>query len=282
MAEPIAPRPEPVDAPAETVVIEVPPPKKKRRRWIGVLIGLVVLIILLVVGFFIADAYAKTYAENYVRERIVEVLKLDPKSDVEVDLGSGSVLLQAARGALDEVNVHVDEITFGDITGDAQLTATQVPLDSSKPVDKLDIEVTVSEDNVKKLSGFLSGIDLKSIELQDGVIRVGTEFTLLFFTIPVAVDLAPSAVEGGIGFEPQTILLGDEPISVADLRASPEFSALAGDLLNTQVFCVASYLPQALSIADADVVGTDLVVKINGDGVALGGPDLSTNGTCPA
>ena len=281
MAEPIAPRPEPVDAPAETVVIEVPPPKKKRRRWIGVLIGLVVLIILLVVGFFIADAYAKTYAENYVRERIVEVLKLDPASDVAVDLGTGSVLLQAARGALDEVNVHVDEITFGDITGEAQLTATQVPLDSTKPVDKLDIQVTVTEENVQKLSGFLSGIDLKSIELNDGLIRIGTEFNVIFFTVPVSVDLNPTAKDGGINFDPVTILLGDDEISVADLRNSPEFSSLAGDLLQSRDFCVAGFLPQALTIDKVEVVGKTLVVGIDGDGTALSDPALSTLGTCP-
>lgn len=279
MAEPIQPT-KPVE-PAETVVLEVAPPKKKRRRWIGVLIALAVIIVLLVVGFFIADGYAKTYAENYVRERIVEVLKLDPASKVEVDLGSGSVLLQAARGGLDEVNVHVDNITFGDISGEAQITATKVPLDSSQPVDKLGIKVTVSEENVKKLSGFLSGIDLKSIELKNSLIRIGTEFNLFFINIPVAVDLNPTAKEGGINFDPVTILLGEDEISVADLRASPEFSSLAGDLLASRDFCVAGFLPKALTIDKVQVVGTNLVLGIDGDGTALSDPALSTLGTCP-
>ncbi|MCU1412068.1 MAG: hypothetical protein JWR04_2775 [Rhodoglobus sp.] len=280
MAEPLQPT-VPI-APVETAVIElVEVPKKKRRRWIGVVIALVVVVILLVVGFFIADAYAKTYAENYVRERIVGVLKLDPAAKVDVDLGSGSVLLQAARGGLDEVKVHVDTITFGDITGEAQITATQVPLDSSRPVDKLDIQVTVSEDNVKKLSGFLSGIDLKSIELTDGLIRIGTEFNVFFINIPVAVDLNPTAKEGGINFDPVTIRLGEDEISVADLRASPEFSSLAGDLLASRDFCVAGFLPQALTIDKVQVVGKNLVVGIDGDGTALSDPALSTLGTCP-
>ena len=287
MAEPIQPTVPvaPVDtaAAAETVVIEVPaPPKKKRRRWIGVLIALVVLVVLLVVGFFVADAYAKTYAENYVRERIVEVLKLDPDAKVDVDLGEGSVLLQAARGGLDEVNVSVDTITFGDISGGAQIRATKVPLDSSQPVDKLDIQVTVSEENVKKLSGFMSGIELKSIDIENELIRIGTEFQVLFFTIPVSVDLEPTAKDGGINFDPVTILLGDEEISVADLRANREFSALAGDLLASRDFCVAGFLPQALTIDKVDIVGTDLVLGIDGDGTALSDPALSTLGTCPA
>lgn len=274
MAEPLQPT-----VPIERVEV---PSKKKRRRWIGVLIALVILVVLLVVGFFVADAYAKTYAENYVRERIVEVLKLDPTSEVDVDLGSGSVLLQAASGALNQVDVHVDTITFGDISGEAQITATKVPLDSSKPVDTLGIQVTVSEDNVKKLSGFMSGIDLKSIDIENELIRIGTEFTVLFFTIPVSVDLNPTAKDGGINFDPVTILLGDEEISVADLRASPEFRALAGDLLASLDFCVASFLPRALTIDKVDIVGTDLVLGIDGDGTALSDPALSTLGTCPA
>ena len=287
MAEPIQPTvpvaPVETATATETVVIEVPaPPQKKRRRWIGVLIALVVLVALLVVGFFVADAYAKTYAENYVRERIVEVLKLAPDAKVDVDLGEGSVLLQAARGGLDEVNVSVDTITFGDISGGAQIRATKVPLDSSQPVDKLDIQVTVSEENVKKLSGFMSGIELKSIDIENELIRIGTEFQVLFFTIPVSVDLEPTAKDGGINFDPVTILLGDEEISVADLRANREFSALAGDLLASRDFCVAGFLPQALTIDKVDIVGTDLVLGIDGDGTALSDPALSTLGTCPA
>jgi len=286
MAEPLAPRQvEPTSGgqPVETVVIEVetPAPPRKRRRWIGVLIGLVVLVVLLVVGFFVADAYAKTYAENYVRERIVEVLKLDPAADVDVDLGTGSVLLQAARGALDEVTVGVDTITFGDISGQARISATTVPLDSSKPLDTLDIEVTVDEENIMKLSGFLSGIDLKSVELKDELIRIVTDFEFLFITIPVAVDLDPTAKDGGINFDPVTILLGDNEISVADLRGNPQVGALAGDLLASRDFCVAGFLPQALTLEKVDIVGTDLIIGIDGDGTALSDPALSTLGTCP-
>ncbi len=39
-------------------------------------------------------------------------------------------------------------------------------------------------------------------------------------------------------------------------------------------------LPQALVLDDVKVVGTDLVVSVNGDGVALSDPGLSTMGTC--
>ncbi|CAN5596942.1 hypothetical protein BH10ACT7_BH10ACT7_24810 [soil metagenome] len=263
-----------------TVVVETAP-KKKRRRWLGWVIALGILLVLLVVGFFVGDAFAKQFATQYVRDQIIQVLHLDPDSDVEVDLGGGSVILQALAGGLNEVTIHANEITFGDITGDAQIVATGVPLDSSKPVDTLGIQVSVNEENVQKLRSFLSGIDLTSITLEDDVIRVGTEFQILVFAIPVSVDLLPTAQDGGINFDPRTIILGEEEISVDDLRASPEFRALAGDLLNSQQFCIAEFLPEALILDDVKVVGKELVLTINGDGTALADPGLSSNGVCP-
>lgn len=284
MAEPIAPRPNPaaddVEVTPTVVLVEAPPPRKK-RRW-GWIIALAIVLVVLIFGFFVADAFAKQYATSYVRDRIVQVLGLDPQTPVDVDLGGGSVILQAITGSIDEVNVQIDEITFGDLTGSAQITARNVPLDGSQPVEKLGIVVTVTEENVRKLAGFLSGLELQSIELGDGLIRIATEFNLFIFTIPVAVDLLPTAKDGGINFDPQTVLLGEDEISVADLRASPQFRALAGDLLNSQQFCVANFLPTALTIDKVDVVGTELVVSINGDGTALSDPGLSQVGVCPA
>jgi hypothetical protein len=284
MAEPLAPRPEPTPPvePAETLVIEVPPPApRKRRRWIGVVIALVVLGALLVVGFFVADAWARDYAKGYVRERIIEVLKLDRDADVSVDVGDDSILLQALSGRLNEVTVDVAELTFGDITGSAHIDATAVPFDGAQPVGTLDIVVAVSEENVQKLSGLLSGTALQSITLNEGFIRIGTEFNLIFFTVPVAVDLQPSAQDGGINFDPVTIVLGENEISVDELRDNPQLGGLASGLLASQQFCVAEYLPQALVVDGVEVLGSDLVISIDGDGTALGGPELATLGTCP-
>lgn len=269
-----------VIVPAPTVVIETPAPKKK-RHWVRTIVILVIVAALLVVGFFVADAYAKQYATAYVRDRIIESLKLDPSTRVDVDLGTGSVLLQAATGALHTVDVSVPHLTFGDLAGSATITATEVPLDAAKPLKTLDISMTIPQENVRKLAGSLSGSQLKQIDVGDGVITIGTDFSVIFFTIPVSVDLVPSAKDGGIAFDPKTITLANQDISVADLRANPQFSALAGDLLKSQTVCVASYLPKALTVDDVHVEKSSLVVGINGDGAALGGPGLSTLGTCP-
>lgn len=280
MTEPLQPVVEPPTQPIPVVLVEEAPPTK-RRRWLGWLIGGLVLVVLLIVAFVVGDILARQYATGYVRERIVEVLKLDPATPVDVDLGPGSILLQAASGSINEVRVDVDDVTFGDLTGSAQIVATGVPIDGTKPLDTLGITVTVSEENVQKLAGFLSGIDLKAIKLGGGLITVAADLKLLFLTVPVTVGLAPSASDGGIAFAPETLTLNDQEVSIDDLRDNPIVGGIAGQVLASQNFCVASYLPTALTITDVDVVATDLVVQITGDGVALGGPELSTNGTCP-
>jgi hypothetical protein len=278
---------DPVAAPgqatgAQRTVVLTPESPKRRRRWPWVLlIVFLVLAMLLVVAFFIAEKYVREYAENYARQQIVNVLALPEDTPVRVTLGEGSIILQALSGAIREVHVEADGVTFGELTGDAQITATKVPLDDTKPVDTLDITMTIAEENVRTLAGSLSGLELSSIELQDGIIAIGSEFNIFnIIRIPVAVDLAPAAKDGAITFDPVTIYLGEDPISVADLRNSPEFSSLAGDLLRTQTVCVANSLPQALTVVGVQVVGSDLVVKVDGDGTPLSGPGLSTMGVC--
>lgn len=259
---------------------ELEPPRKKRR--FGWLIAIVVVAAVLVVGFFVGDHFARQYATDLIRERIIEVLKLDKNTEIAVGLGSGSILLQAISGSVNDVTVDIPELELGEISAGASVTAAGVPLDMSKPVEKLGITVTVTEEQAQKLKTFLSGIDLTSIELGSGVISVGTDFDVFgLLKVPVSVDLAPSATEGGIAFDPETIVLDGNPISVQDLRDNPLVSALAGQLLASRTFCVAEYLPQALTLTDVDVVGETLVLKINGDGTALGGPEISTMGACP-
>ena len=60
-------------------------------------------------------------------------------------LGTGSLLLQVLGGSVREVNVGIEELSFGDVSGSATLSATGVPLDETRPVGSLDIEATDRE-----------------------------------------------------------------------------------------------------------------------------------------
>ncbi len=214
--------------PVETRPVVEPVETKPKRRF-GWLIALAVIAVL-VAGFFVADAVVRQVATGYVHDRVVEALRLDPATPVDVDLGAGFVILQAASGSLDEITVHADEIAFGEITGEARLVATDVPLERTRPVGTLAITVTVTEENVRKLASFISASELKSVELRDGVVRIGAEFTVIFSVIPVSVDLVPSAVARAIRLDPTTSSSAGRRsrcmpcATAASSRASPECS----------------------------------------------------------
>jgi hypothetical protein len=265
----------------EPVVVLLDAPTKKRRRWPWVLGGiLLVLAILLVIAFFIADAYAKDYARAYIKERIVAVLGIEPGTPVTVDIGDGSVLLQALRGKLDQIDVTADQVDFGILKGAATVHAEGVPLDQNAPVDSLEVTFAVAEGDVGALAGNLSGLELESIALEEPEIVATTTFSFFGFQIPVGMGIEPSADEGRIVFTPTSIRLGEDSYTADELKNT--FGGFADQLLRQQSFCVAENLPAALTIVGVEVVQKSLIVTIDGDGAALGGPDLSTAGVCPA
>ncbi|HEV7742796.1 MAG TPA: DUF2993 domain-containing protein [Pseudolysinimonas sp.] len=287
-AKPAATQPTEVLAPAaaatavapEPEVVVVPAPKRKRRRWPWILGGiLLILAILLTIAFFVGDAYARNYARDYIKQRIVAVLGIDDPSQVKVDIGTGSVLLQALAGRLNEVDIDAGKVTFGTLTGVATVHAEDVPLDANAKTSKLDVTFAVAEkDVVAAVGSNLSSLPIDSITLTEPDIVVKATLPVFVFSIPVGMSLEPSAVDGQVVLTPSHIQLFDQDYTIDE--AHNQLGGLADQLLTPQSMCVNESLPAALTIVDVDVVKKDLVIKINGDGVALGGTDLSTPGTC--
>jgi hypothetical protein len=254
------------------------PARKKRRVWPFVVI--VVVLVVLIVGFFIADAAAKTSAQNQIKQEVVAALGLAPTTDVSVSIGGGSVLLQALSGKLSTVDVTVPKLAFGELVGAASLHATQVPLDQSAPLKKLAITYRVSEKNVGVLASNLSGLKLDTITLDQPEIVANASFSVFGFGIPVGLGLTPSATKGQLAFTPTSILVSGQKFTSKQLLATPGLGSLAKQLLKQQTFCVAQYLPKALTVTSAQVAGRELVLKISGDGAALGGSGFTTKGSC--
>jgi len=123
-----------------TTIVEVPRKKNRGRR---PLIVLLVVVIVLIAGFFVADYFAKKYAESYVRDQIASSLGLPSTAPVTVDLGSGSILLQAATGRITDVTVRINPIVLDGLAGSATMTAHGVPLNQATPVQSLDVKVYV-------------------------------------------------------------------------------------------------------------------------------------------
>ncbi|MET0990588.1 MAG: DUF2993 domain-containing protein [Glaciihabitans sp.] len=254
-------------------------PPKKKHRLRTLLITLVVLAIVVVVAWFVVDNLAREWAKNYIRETITTSFDLPADQPMQITIGPGSLIAQAIGGSIDSVDVALDDVPLGDLNGDITLALTGIPLDETQPVDTLRVGLTVDEENVQKLSTYLSDADLTQITLEGDEIAVGTSFNLFGADVPISLTLAPSAVDGSLAFAPSTISVNDTTISLTELRDGP-FGGFAGDLLDSRTFCVAEYLPKAITLTDVSVEGDTLVLAAEGDNEALGGPDFTDLGTC--
>jgi hypothetical protein len=263
--------PEPVGpAPAEA--------PRRRRRWIGWIVAAVVLVVLLVVGYIVAESAARSYATGLIRDELGAALSLDADQPMAIDLGGGSLLLQAAGGSIDRVTVDVDDVAFGDVTGDLSLAATGISIDGETPADSLTGSATIDADNVQKLRSYISAIDLDAITLGDGVVDVSTTVPVLVFTLPVSASIAPSVDNGDLLFSPVSVTVNGAEFSLAELREGP-FGDIADRVVASQSFCVAEYLPASIVLTGVDVTPERLRLDVTGDDVVIG-PQLSTMGTC--
>jgi hypothetical protein len=266
--EPVQPEPVPVDA----------PPKPKRRGWIIALIVVAAVVVLGIVAFFVAEALAKDYARGYVRDRIVEVLNLPADAEVDVDLGGGSIILQALSGRVDQVDVDVPEVALGDLTGAVRLHAEGVPLDEMQPVDVLGIDFAIGADDLTAL-GQNAEEGAPTFEFAEGEVLLSGEFAVFGATIPLRLSFEPSAADGDLVLTPTSIMLGSETFESGDDDSF--FGQILSGLFQPQNLCIAASVPQALVLTDATIDDAELVLAFTGDGAAFGGPELSTPGTCP-
>ena len=266
--EPVQPEPLPVEA----------PPKRKRRGWIIALIVVASVIVLGVIAFLVAEAVAKDYARGYVRDRIVEVLNLPADAEVDVDLGGGSIILQALAGRVDQVDVDVPEASFGELSGAVRFHAEGVPLDETAPVDVLRIDFAIGADDLTALGQGAGDEGTPAFEFADGAVLLTSEFALFGATIPLSLTLEPSAADGDLVLTPTSITLGSETFESGDDDSF--FGQILTALFQPQNLCIAGSVPQALSLTDATIADAELVLAFTGDGAAFGRPELSTPGTC--
>jgi hypothetical protein len=255
---------------------QIPARRRRKAPWIiGILL---VVVALLVAAYIVAEILIRNYATDRVQTEVAQGLSLESKDDVGVTF-AGSLVLQAIQGSIGQTDVTVDEATFGPLTGDLDIHAEGVPIDSSKPVEQLDITMTISEENVGGLTDFLTGIEVSDITLAEPEVVVGTQFSLLGAVVPVELGLEPEAVDGDLGFTPSSIEVANRRLTADELAAS-EFGGVAQPLLEQRQVCIAQYVPEALTLQDVDVVGNDLVARFTGSSVVLSEAELSTVGTC--
>jgi hypothetical protein len=240
--------------------------------------GIAVVVLLLVALYVVAEVLVRDYATARVKTEVADGLALQSEDDVEVEF-AGPLVIQALFGSIGQADVTVDDATFGPLTGDLSVRASGVPVDTSKPVDRLDVRLAVAEENAQRLAEYVTAVRVADIRLREPEIVVETEFTLLVATVPVRLGLEPSAESGRLAFSPSSIELANRRLTADELRAS-EFGGLAGPLLEQREVCVEEFLPRAFALLDVRVVGDELVATLTGSDVRLSADELQNVGSC--
>ena len=253
-------------------------PAPRRRRGARVLVSLLVILVVLVVAFFAVDAWARQQVADYVAEKVRSVLSLDSDKPVAVEIGGTSVIAQVVTGSLEQVDVGVENVTIGDLTGGVTLRATGVPVDASRPVDRVQIELRVEEDGIQSIARTLSASTIDSVQLVDGEIRFASELSVFGVPFSVGVGVEPFAAGGEIGFTPTTVELGGTTSSAESLIETVRRPA--EELLQPRSLCVAGWLPASLAVDEVQVREKTLVVTIGASKALFDEASLSTLGTC--
>jgi LmeA-like phospholipid-binding len=260
-----------------STVVEVP---RRRHRGRNALIVIVVIVLVLVAAFFVGDYFAKKYATNYVRDQIASSLGLPSTAPVTVDLGSGSILLQAATGRINDVNVTVDPIVLDGLAGSATLTAHGVPLNQTTPVTSLDVKVSVPTSTVSTAISRVPALKSLKPKVTISGKHVAVAGTIYVFGFPqsVGATLTPKVTKGVPGFTIDTASLDGATVTASLLdRYLPGLTTL---LESGTSLCIADQLPKSFTLTNISLQGQSIVSTFTGNGVELNAAALSQKGTC--
>jgi hypothetical protein len=260
-----------------TMVVEVPRKKHRARR---ALIVLLVVVLVLVAGFFVADYFAKKAATAYVQQQVATALGLSSTKPIAVDLGSGSILLQAVTGHVDDVTVNVEPLVIDGLSGTARLVAHDVPLSTTVPVRSLTVVVSIPSTTIHKAITQVPSLAPYKPTVTIGKDDVDVAATVSVLGLPqrVGITLAPKVTNGKPGFS-----IGAGTIDGVKVTASQLDKVIPGmaNLLHTGVsLCIANALPKSFVLTGIALQGESLVSTFSGDGTELNSAALDEKGTC--
>lgn len=248
--------------------------RRRGRGWIG----LGVFLVILVIGGVVLDNVARGYVGGLIEAKARSSLALPESTPVAVTVGGTSVLYQAATGKFERVDVAIDKLGVGDLSGKAILTASGIPIKQSLPIDRARVVFVAGQAELAKLFAGFTGLSVSSVAIGSGAVQVATAVTALGVTVPVAIAFVPSVVGGQLALTPKSLVVNGATLTPAALRST--FGALADPLLATQKVCVAKYLPKQLPLDSVTVKGSSLELAVSGRSVTLSTALLTTKGVC--
>ena len=236
---------------------------------------------LLVVGVIVADGAARSAVSEQISKQVRSSLAVPVGTPVDVSVGGTSVLLQLLSGSLDRVDVGIARVSLGGLTGSAQLTASGIPLDTSKPTALARFVFVTDQTALKTLFSGVPDLSPKTIKIADGKVTLGTEVTLAGFSLPVGIEFRVSANRGQLQLTPASIIINKLSFTAEQLKASA-FGSLTDALFVDHTVCIAQLLPEGFTLESVYVSDKTIQLTVSAEDVVLDGKLLSSRGSCPA
>lgn len=255
------------------------PRAKRRGRWAFVIVS--GILVLLIVGVVVLDNVARGYASDQIADKVRGSLSLPASIPVDVSVGGTSVLLQLLSGKLDRVDVGIAQLELGALKGSAELTATGIPIDTSKPVDRIEIVFLTDQKVLSTLFADTPGLTAGTVTVSGGAIKLGTEVTLFGYALPVGISFTASASEGQLALTPTSISLNGQSFTAKQLETSA-FGALTDLLFVKHSVCVATLMPEGFVLGRVTVSGAKIALAVSAKKVMLDSKLMTSRGTCPA
>ncbi len=258
--------------------LEERPVARRRRRGLPWIIAIVIIAGLAVVAWFVAEHIARDILTRTVREQIITQLALP--EDQQIDVGVNEpVLPQVLGGTLDRLDVSSDDVALGGVVADVSVRATDVPIRvDAEDIGSAEATITFGEDQLQTLLTGVEGIPETGLTLTPPTASFDTELQLFALTVPVGVDLTPSADAGAIVLTPTAVRVSGAEIAADALRR--QFGVAGEALLSPREICIADRLPAGLVLREVRVEDAALVAEVDVDGAIIRDAALQANGTC--
>lgn len=244
----------------------------RRGRWAWVALVIVILLAALVVA---AEFLARAMLPGIVRGIVIEQLDLPQDQQLEVD-ASGILLPQLVDGRLDELHLSTDSVTFGAITGTADVTATGVPLRGGELTDA---HGTVRIDQVEFTNLIVaSDLPIDEIAFAAPNVTASGSFDVFGTPVPVALTVTPAADAGDVLLTPVELQVAGVTLNATEL--TERFGDTASQIVQPQRICIADQLPAGLTVSDLTIDGSQAVIDVDVDGAITVDESLQRNGSC--
>ena len=252
-----------------------PAPRRRGRGIRRLVVVLVVLLVLLGIAAVVADGVLRSYAEDRVARDIEGQLPEGVDGNVDVSIGGASVILQYLTGTFERVHLVGRNLTVNGTPLDADVTATGVPADQSKPVERAVARFAIDEDAVTAL--LASSLDAPAdVRLTKGAVEYSAPVNLLGIELTYDVPAKPKIDGDTVVFTPTGAELssGSGSFDVGDL--------LGGDRLASLAFpvCAAQYLPEGSRLVGLALEPGKATVTVEARSLRLSADALGAVGSC--